>query len=164
MSCKLKKNKWDPIVPLIFQRLCEWLPMFDFVIFCHLLRPMGIYRVVVFEWFRYLFSSFSFLFFFFSVLHFLFFCFFFCLSLSLSGTPLTPGPWTLSTHATQLLRHRSPSGYLSGFVVSFLPFFSFLIFIFCSFFFCLSLSLGGPFNSGPLDIVHPCHPVATPLL
>ena len=42
---------------------------------------------------------------------------------------------------------------------SFLPFFSFLFFIF---FFCLSLS-GAFLAPGPLDIVHPCHPVATPL-
>ena len=81
-----------------------WLRMFDFGIFCHLLRLMGIYRVGapvrvgLFEKFRSHFSSVSFSF------SFLFFNFFFPL---LSGAPLAPGP---------------------------------------------------------LDIVHPCHPVATPLM
>ena len=45
-------------------------------------------------------------------------------------------------------------------------FFSFLFvfsfsFLFSLFFF--SLSLGAPLAPGPMDIVHPCHPVATPL-
>ena len=81
--------------------------MFDFCIFCHLLKLMGIYRVgapvLIFEKFCSLFS-----FFFFSILHFLFFLFFFF------------------------------------------------------FFFFVSLS-GAPLAPRPLDIVHPCHPVATPL-
>ena len=57
-----------------------------------------------------------------------------------------------------------PSEYLKSFVLSFLFFssFSFLLFSILHFLFCLSL--GGPFSSGPLDIVHPCHPVATPLM
>ena len=80
-------------------KIVWWLPMFDFGIFCHLLRLMRIYRVgpcpgiwkVSFSLF---FSSFSFfLFFFFSILHFLF------------SPPSLGGPWTLSTHATQSLRH-----------------------------------------------------------
>ena len=79
------------------------ITMFDFVIFCHVLRLMGIYLmgipVRVFENFRY---HFSFFFFF----PFLFFIFLFFSFVSLSGAPLT---------------------------------------------------------LGPLDIVHPCHPVATPL-
>ena len=45
-----------------------------------------------------------------------------------------------------------PSGFLKSVVLSFL----FFPFIF------LSLS-GAPLALGPLDIVHPCHPVATPL-
>ena len=78
---------------------------------------------------------------------------------------------------------RPPSGYLKSFVLSFLFFsssyffsflffllsfsfsfffFSFFSFLFFMFFFCLSLS-GAPVAPGPLDIVHPCHPVATPL-
>ena len=68
--------------------------MFDFGIFCHLLRLMGIYRV---------------------------------------------GP---------------PSGYLKNFVLSF----HFFIFFF------ICLSFGAPLAPGHLDIVHPCHPVATPLI
>ena len=50
-----------------------------------------------------------------------------------------------------------PFRYLKRFLLSF-PFFLF-------FFICLSLSLslGAPLVPGPLDIVHPCHPVATPL-
>ena len=51
---------------------------------------------------------------------------------------------------------------------SFLPFFFFSCFSFLPFFFFSSLhfcclSLGAPLAPGPLDIVHPCHPVATPL-
>ena len=53
---------------------------------------------------------------------------------------------------------------------SFLPFFLFFSFFFFFFFsflhflFCLSLSLSGALLApGPMDIVHPCHPVATPL-
>ena len=79
------------------------LPIFNFGIFCHLLKLMGIYRVVapvrVFGKFRSLFS------FFFSFLFFIFFFLFYFVSLS--GAPLAPGP---------------------------------------------------------LDIVHPCHPVATPMV
>ena len=45
---------------------------------------------------------------------------------------------------------------------SFLPFLFFSSFLFFSCIFCLSLS-GAPLAPGPLDIVHPCHPVATPL-
>ena len=54
----------------------------------------------------------------------------------------------------------SQSGYLKSFIFSFLssPFF-FLFFIF----FFISLS-GAPLAPQPLDIVHPCHPVATQLL
>ena len=39
------------------------------------------------------------------------------------------------------------------------PAFSFIFFLF----FFFSLSLGAPSALGPLDIVHPCHPLATPL-
>ena len=88
---------------LWFQRLCDDKPIFDFGIFCHLLRLMGISggeprRSIWKVSFSRFFSSFSFLFFFFSILRFLF-----------------------------------------------------------------SLSLEAPLAPGPLDIVHPCHPVATPL-
>ena len=86
-------------------KLVWWLPMFDFDIFCHLLRLMGIYRV---------------------------------------------GPHP---------------GIFKTFVLSFhfLLFFSFCSsFLFFIFFFSPSLS-GAPSAPGPLDIVHPCHPVATPL-
>ena len=56
------------------------------------------------------------------------------------------------------------------FSFSFLPFFLFFSFLFLFFFsfsflhflFCLSLSRG-PLAPGTMDIVHPCHPVATPL-
>ena len=77
--------------------------MFDFGIFCHLLRLLGIYRVEapvrVFEKYLSLFSFLPFLFFlfFFFILHFLF-------SLSL-GAPLAPGPLDIVHHATQSLRH-----------------------------------------------------------
>ena len=73
-----------------------------------------------------------------------------------------------------------PSGYLKSFVLSFV----FVLFFSFSFLFhflcvcvwgggggwvgvclcvCLHLS-GAPLAPGPLDIVHPCHPVATPLI
>ena len=42
-------------------------------------------------------------------------------------------------------------------------FFFFLFFFFSFLFFFSSLS-GAPLAPGPLDIVHPCHPVATPLI
>ena len=89
MSCKLKKNKWDPNYLLfLFSKIAWWLPMFDFVIFCHLLRLMGIYRegapVRIFEKFRSLFSPFSFFF------SFMFFIFHFFLSLSFRG-PFSSG-------------------------------------------------------------------------
>ena len=76
--------------------------MFDFGIFCHLLRLMGLYRV------------------------------------------------------------GAPSGYLKSIVLSFsfLPFFLFRFRFFIFFFVSLSVA---PLAPGPLDIVHPCHPVATPL-
>ena len=50
-------------------------------------------------------------------------------------------------------------------VFSFLifPFFSFF-FLFSSLLFSFSLSLGAHLAPGPMDFVHPCHPVATPLL
>ena len=81
----------------------------------------------------------------------------------------------------------TPSGYLKSFVPSFFfsfPFFIFfLFFIFFSFFFSFLHFLffflffsflpfpffffvsfsGAPLVPGPLGIVHPCHPVATPL-
>ena len=47
-----------------------------------------------------------------------------------------------------------------SFSVFFFPFFSILFF----FFFFLDLSFGAPLAPGPLDIVHPCHPVATQLI
>ena len=84
--------------------------MFDFGIFCHLLRLMGIYLVGlpsrVFKKLRSLFFS-SFSFFLFFSFCFLFFISFSFLFVSLSGAPLAPGP---------------------------------------------------------LDIVHPCHSVTTPLI
>ena len=61
------------------------------------------------------------------------------------------------------------SGYLKSFVLSFLFcfisfLFSFSVFLFLFFFLSLSLSLSEALLlQGPLDIVHPCHPVATPL-
>ena len=61
----------------------------------------------------------------------------------LGGDPL-PGIWKVSfTH------------FFSSFSSAFLFYSSF------SFFF---VSLGGPLSYGPLDTVHPCHPVATPLV
>ena len=59
------------------------------------------------------------------------------------------------------------SGYFKGpislFFSSFSVFF-FFVFSFLFFIFFFPLSLGGPpLAPGPLDIVHPCHPVATPL-
>ena len=45
-------------------------------------------------------------------------------------------------------------------IIFFFLFFFFFFFLF--FVFCLSLSRS-PLAPGPLDIVHPCHPVATPL-
>ena len=112
MSCKLKKNTRSPNSPL-FLLIVWWLPMFDFGIFWHLHRLMGIYRVRapvgVFE----KFCSVSL---FFSLLPFFFFLF---------------------------------------------PFF-FSLFFFLSFF-GLSLWGGGPLAPGPIDIVHPCYPAATPL-
>ena len=86
-------------------KIVWWLPLFDFGIFCHLLRLMGICRV------------------------------------------------------------EAPSGYLKSFVLSFIffLFFSFsFVFLFCSSFSFFSLS-AAPKAPGPLDIVHPCLPVATPL-
>ena len=50
-------------------------------------------------------------------------------------------------------KFRSPFSFL---FFHFFVFFSFLHFRFC-------LSLGALLAPGPLDIVHPCHPVATPL-
>ena len=108
MSCKLKKNTWDPSSPLFLSYFNDcvmitnvWFWYF-YIIY---LRLEGIYRV---------------------------------------------GP---------------PSGYFKSFVLSFLFFlfffFSFLFFII--FFFFLSQSWGAPLASGPLDIVHLCRPVATPL-
>ena len=61
----------------------------------------GVGPVWVFEKFRPLIS---FLFFFFTILHF-FFCLSLSLSLSLSEPLWFQGPWTLSIHATQSLRH-----------------------------------------------------------
>ena len=83
-------------------RIVWWLPMFDFGIFCHLLRLMGIYWV---------------------------------------GAPV-----------------RVFEKFCSLF---FLPFFFFYSSFFYSLFF--PLSRGPLLAPGPLDIVHPCHPVATPL-
>ena len=84
-------------------KILWWLQMFDFGIFCHLLRLMGIYRsrylksfVLSCLFFLCFFSFFPFFFLFFSSL-FVF--------VSLSVASLAPGPWTLSTHATQSLRH-----------------------------------------------------------
>ena len=87
--------------------------MFDFGIFCHLLRLMGIYRVEggvgYLKSFVLSFPFFPFLFFFFLFFSFLFFVLFFSSFssfLSLSQGPLWLwGPWTLSAHATQSLRH-----------------------------------------------------------
>ena len=88
---------YSPLFLLYFKKcLMITLPMFDFGIFCPLLKLMGIYRVGDLVWVFGKFSSFfSFLFFSFSILHFL--SFFFSLSFG--------GPWTLSTHATQSQRH-----------------------------------------------------------
>ena len=66
------------------------------------------------------------------------------------GWGLRPGIWKCS---------------FSFFFSSFSFFFSlsFLFFILFSFYLSRSLSWGPPLAPGPLDIVHPCHPVATPL-
>ena len=55
-----------------------------------------------------------------------------------------------------------------GILKSFFPsfhffFFFFLSFLFFVFFFSFVSFSGDPLAPGPLDIVHPCHPVATPL-
>ena len=79
--------------------------MFDFGIFCYLLRLMGIYRmgpVRVFEKFRSLFSFLLFIFFFFTILHFFFFFFFFTL-----GGPFSSG-------APGHRPHMPPSRYATG--------------------------------------------------
>ena len=89
MSCKLKKNTWDPNYPLflLYFKDCVKLPMFDFGISCHLLRLMGICRIRVFEKFRSPFSFLPFLFVFFSFLFFFLFFIFSLLFLSLSRGP-----------------------------------------------------------------------------
>ena len=84
-------------------KIVRWLPMFDFGIFCTHGDISGGAPVRVFEKFHSLFSFSCLFLFFFSILHFPF--------PPLLGAPLAPGPlergpWTLSTHATQLLRHR----------------------------------------------------------
>ena len=61
--------------------------------------------------------------------------------------------------STALFQTYGPQKCCSFF--SFLPFPFFSSFSF--FFFFLSVSLRTPLAPGPLDIVHPCHPVATPL-
>ena len=91
------------IVPFIFQRLCDDLYQCLILVFSVIYldsRGNGDISgapVRVFEKFRSLFSFLPFLFFF-----FLFYSSLFSLSL---GAPLAPGPWALSTHATQSLRH-----------------------------------------------------------
>ena len=47
MSCKLKKNTRGPKSPLFLSYFkdCVMITMFDFGIFCHLLRLLGINRV-----------------------------------------------------------------------------------------------------------------------
>ena len=103
MSCKLKRihRALSLYCSSYISNIVWWLPMFDFCIFRHLLRLMGIYRV---------------------------------------------GP---------------SSGYLKSFVLSFL---FFVFFFFFSILHFLFLFLPGALLAlGPLDIVHPCHPVATPL-
>ena len=101
MSYQLKKNTWGPKSPLflLYLKIVWYLSMFDFGIFCHLLRfpRPGIWKVS----FSLFFSSFSFL-------SFFFFYSSFSLFPPLSGASLAPGPWTLSIHhghATQSLRH-----------------------------------------------------------
>ena len=91
MSCKLKKNTRSPNSPL-FLLIVWWLPMFDFGIFWHLPRLMGIYRVSAPVW---VFEKFCSVSLFFSFLPFLFFFslfFFFFWSLSLGG------PFSSGTH------------------------------------------------------------------
>ena len=70
-------------------------------------------------------------------------------------------------HLLRLMRiYRVGVPRLGIWKVSFSIFFSFLPFLFSSFFpsFSIFPSLSGaPLAPGPLDIVHPCHPVATPL-
>ena len=85
-------------------KIVWWLPMFDFGIFCHLLKLMRIYRM---------------------------------------GP--CPGIW-------KVLFSLFPSSFF--FFFFFLPFLSFIFNV------CLS---GASLALGPLDIVQPCHPVATPL-
>ena len=116
MSCKLKKNTWGPTY--ISKTVWWYKPMFDFGIFCHLLRLMGIYRVgppsgyltsFVLPFLFFLFFFF-FLFFPFFFLFYSSFSFFLCLSL---GAHLAPGPLDI-VHpwvATPLLFH--PYSYLT---------------------------------------------------
>ena len=102
MSCKLKKNKRDPIVPLTFQRLCDdyqCLFLLFSVIYLDSWGYTGGVPVWVFEKFCDLFSSFSFLF-------FLFLFFFFCLSLGGSFNSGAPGhclPMPPSCYATECI-------------------------------------------------------------
>ena len=121
MSCKLKKKKsaWAQILHCssYISKIVWWLPMFDFGIFCHLLRLMGIYRVGtpvrVFEKFR---SLFSFLLLYFS---FSFFLSFF-VSLSLGGPfssgapghcpPMPPSRYTTACIIVERFSRAGPRG------------------------------------------------------
>ena len=105
---KLKKFRWHASWKRIhgvlnlhcsfyISKIVWWfIPMFDFGIFCHLLDSwgMGIYRVGPPSGYL---KSF--------VLPFLPFIFFFFLFYSSLFFLSLGGPWTLSTHATQSLRH-----------------------------------------------------------
>ena len=87
-------------------KIVWWLPMFDFGIFCHQLRLMGIYRMVAppsgyLKSFVLTFLFFLFCFFFFSILHFLFF-------------PLSRGPF--SSGAPGHCPPMPPSRYATGHV------------------------------------------------
>ena len=113
MSRKLKKNTYMgpyfSIVPLIgYFKDCVMITMFDFGIFCHLLRLMGIYRVGapvrIFEKFRSLFYILSAFFSFLFYSSFSFFLSFFFLSLGgpfSSGAPGHCPPMPPSRYATE---------------------------------------------------------------
>ena len=104
-------------------KIVWWLPMFDFGIFCHVLRLMGIYRVRapvrVFEKLCFLFS---FLFFFLFVFHS---SFYFCLSLFRgpfsSGAPGHCPPMPPSRYATALcyISFSIVVGYITLYVIWF---------------------------------------------
>ena len=87
-------------------KILWWLPMFDFGIFCHLLRLMGIYRVRPPSGYlrSFVLSFFCFFFFFFSFLSFIFFFFVSLGGLFSSGAPGHCPPMPPSRYATEFIQ------------------------------------------------------------